>query len=313
MKTRTRLMNAYANRYYHWQVKRRLSRLFVQRWHSGDNWEAGATGQPPVILLGMHRSGTTLLSKLLRPAGLHLGDWRGADTDESIYFQNLNEALLRLASASWDEPQPFVRALKNVRLSEAMAGALADYLNDGSLSKPFLGKRGESLFAQASPWGWKDPRTCYTLPLWLKLFPEAKVLFIHRNGVDVAQSLVHRNQRLMNTFNGSLRCTTLSGAFELWEMYNQQCLRWLAEVPATQQHTVSFENLMTAPEAELKAVCEFLHLSGASPDLGALAGRVNPKRAHAFRKTPALVDFYHAVADCAMMREFGYEHVKIQD
>ena len=27
------------------------------------------------------------------------------------------------------------------------------------------------------PWGWKDPRNSITLPLWLRLYPEAKIIF----------------------------------------------------------------------------------------------------------------------------------------
>jgi hypothetical protein len=44
-------------------------------------------------------------------------------------------------------------------------------------------------------WGWKDPRNSITLPVWLKLFPDARVIHIVRNGVDVAESLYRRQQR----------------------------------------------------------------------------------------------------------------------
>jgi hypothetical protein len=39
------------------------------------------------------------------------------------------------------------------------------------------------------PWGWKDPRNTFLLPLWLTIFPEAKIVHIYRNGIDIAQSL----------------------------------------------------------------------------------------------------------------------------
>src|SRR5213078_1316124 len=48
------------------------------------------------------------------------------------------------------------------------------------------------------PWGWKDPRTVFTLPLWLQLFPKAKIINIVRNGVDVASSLSVREQKMLD-------------------------------------------------------------------------------------------------------------------
>ncbi len=30
-------------------------------------------------------------------------------------------------------------------------------------------------------WGWKDPRNTFTLPMWLSIFPKARVLHVLRN------------------------------------------------------------------------------------------------------------------------------------
>ena len=45
-------------------------------------------------------------------------------------------------------------------------------------------------------WGWKDPRTSLLLPLWGKIFPNAQVVHIYRNGHYVALSLLKRDMRL---------------------------------------------------------------------------------------------------------------------
>ena len=45
------------------------------------------------------------------------------------------------------------------------------------------------------PWGWKDPRNTFLLPLWRDIFPEAKVIHVIRNGVDVAASLLTREEK----------------------------------------------------------------------------------------------------------------------
>jgi hypothetical protein len=43
-------------------------------------------------------------------------------------------------------------------------------------------------------WGWKDPRNIFLLPLWLDIFPDAKIIHVFRNGVDVAYSLAQREK-----------------------------------------------------------------------------------------------------------------------
>ncbi len=43
-------------------------------------------------------------------------------------------------------------------------------------------------------WGWKDPRNTFTLPMWLKVFPNAKVIHVLRDKESVARSLMKRNQ-----------------------------------------------------------------------------------------------------------------------
>ena len=44
-------------------------------------------------------------------------------------------------------------------------------------------------------WGWKDPRTSLTLPYWLRLFPTARVIHVHRDPAQAARSLHARAHR----------------------------------------------------------------------------------------------------------------------
>ena len=54
---------------------------------------------PPVILVGMHRSGTSLLCRLLDGLGVHMGADQGRMNAESLHFRALNERALRAAAA----------------------------------------------------------------------------------------------------------------------------------------------------------------------------------------------------------------------
>lgn len=158
---------------------------------------------PPVIVVGMHRSGTSLVAGLLARLGVYMGPklqlpGGGGDTDdqellragygEAEEFVYLNDGLLRAAGASWDSIQPFVarsadpRFIRScaARLQRATAGSLYwDYLS--SMPRGYAGS-----------WGWKDPRNTVTLPCWLALFPDARVVYVRRNWTPVAASLNRR-------------------------------------------------------------------------------------------------------------------------
>ncbi|MDZ7724825.1 MAG: sulfotransferase [candidate division KSB1 bacterium] len=150
----------------------------------------------PVIIIGMHRSGTTLLAKLLKQAGLWIGNDL-IDTWESRFFLNRNEKILNAGGGSWASPEcaeailghsSLRRALTLELKQDASSAFCAGYLG----LKRYIKHR--SLFNLQEPWGWKEPRTMLLLPLYLDIFPGAKVIHIVRNGVDVAASLARREQ-----------------------------------------------------------------------------------------------------------------------
>ena len=162
----------------------------------------------PLIVIGMHRSGTSLLARLLREAGLFLG-WRlQPDHDEAKFFQGLNNWAMYQATADWDAPGRIDDLLDNAR---ARAAAV-DYLRL-SVNSPraleFLGPgrylRTRGLDRLDAAWGFKDPRSTFTLPLWLDVFPDARVLHVTRHGVDVAQSLRVREEEFLTRRLASVR------------------------------------------------------------------------------------------------------------
>ena len=137
-----------------------------------------ASSAYPLIVIGMHRSGTSLLTALLHRAGVPMGNDRNVH-DESAFFLELNKFLFRAAHADWDYPQPVLLLLEVPELRHA----LVEHLRSRCASRgtrAYLGwrrfLRGSRLEAQPGPWGWKDPRNTFTLPLWLEVFPNARVL-----------------------------------------------------------------------------------------------------------------------------------------
>lgn len=141
-----------------------------------------------VCILGMHRSGTSLLTKVLNLVGLYLspahvsvqpsadnpkGHWEHAE------IVSLNDAILERYGGTWDEPPLLPSGWEKSSL-------IADLKQRAQILI-------EEQFSGVHLWGWKDPRTCLTLPFWQQLLPEMRYVICLRNPSDVARSLKSRN------------------------------------------------------------------------------------------------------------------------
>jgi hypothetical protein len=288
--------------------------------------------RPPVILLGMHRSGTSLIARLLDDLGLFQGA-ELQDDHESVYFMDVNDLLLKRVGAAWDNPAPVSGFLENADALRLTAACVRADLESKRLAG-YLGLKRyvkyKSLRKLDSPWGWKDPRTVFTLPLWLRLFPEARLVYIVRNGVDVASSLRVREQRELARrveelpakarqltsnsmleragFKGSARCLTLAGGFGLWEEYIAEAERALASVP-NERMVINYERFLADPRDPtegLAALAGFCGLDAGADAIAKALDRLNPGRANAFLADPELSAFYDEVKSSRWMRQYGY-------
>lgn len=134
-----------------------------------------------VVITGMHRSGTSLITQWLHKCGLHLGDqFLGAgigNTDghfEDVDFVETHRSILRNLTGN-DEG---LLNLDNLCIPAEQEKVLHDLV-------------GRKQSAQAQ-WGWKDPRTCLFLDAYRVILPEAKYLVILRDYRSVVSSLLSR-------------------------------------------------------------------------------------------------------------------------
>jgi hypothetical protein len=187
----------------------------------------------PLCVTGMHRSGTSMVARLLNVCSLDLGPecdllppafdnpagfWENAD------FLRLNDALLRAWGGSWRRP-PARRGDAGRLRGRALA-----------LVRRFAGRE---------PWGWKDPRCCLTLPFWRALVPGLRVLVCVRDPLAAARSLAARGD------------IPYGEALALWLEYNR---RVLAAVPPAERVVTHYESFFEAPRAELRRVLRLLDL-----------------------------------------------------
>ncbi len=195
--------------------------------------------QDVICVLGMHRSGTSLLTRILNLIGVYLGPDEALTTGPAAFNPKghwehkeitfICKALLKRHGGTWDEPPLLPRGWET-------AAAIDDLRRHAQ-------RLIEDQFAAAQLWGWKDPRTCLTLPFWQQLLPNMRYLICLRNPVDVARSLAHRD--------------SFSAA--------KSSYLWLTYVSAALNHTegkprlvIFYEDLMDDCLRELQRLAEFL-------------------------------------------------------
>ena len=189
----------------------------------------------PIIICGMHRSGTSLISRLIESQGVFMGHKKQGD-NESTFFIDINEAIFKLVNASWDNPSNFYYT--NQFFDDNIGDIITKNLNSRKAIEYFGYSRyliNHNFHKIKYPWGWKDPRNTFTLDYWKALFPSAKIIHVYRNPVDVANSMRTRQQNFMenfdtneafrkycmkiNFFGTSYRCLDLNEGFKIWEKY----------------------------------------------------------------------------------------------
>ncbi|MEM9800183.1 MAG: sulfotransferase [Planctomycetota bacterium] len=263
----------------------------------------------PLIIIGMHRSGTSMTARLLESLGVFMG-WKKQGDHEALFFNHLNEWMFDQSGADWDRPDPVVELLAH----DQLCAHVESYLRI-TLASPrcvaYLGPsrylRYRSMLAIREPWGWKDPRTTYVLPMWMRLFPDAKVLHVLRHGVDVAQSLKARNARNLERigartqrvrfkyqflpkrkgFLNSVRCETLEGGLELWREYVERAGE-VIEPLGDRALEIRYEDLLARPTEVLPEIARFTGIEASTADVERASERVDAGRAFAYRRSAEL-------------------------
>jgi hypothetical protein len=195
-----------------------------------------------VVVLGMHRSGTSAITRSLVALGVELGkNTVGGDANnQKGYFESpevvkINDIILEKLGSNW-------ASLKFLG-SESLRGL---HFNEERIR---AARWVEEMLSQGKPIGFKDPRLCRTLPFWQKVFEELRLctgyLLIYRYPDEVAASIMRRG----------LGSTSIDYAKSLWCAYQVDALRhlksqkWLA---------VKYDLMLRHPVRELERIAKFL-------------------------------------------------------
>jgi hypothetical protein len=196
------------------------------------------TGEPAtLILLGMHRSGTSVVTGLLGLCGAWVGDQKeltgaGKENPKGFFerrdIRNICDSLLFSAGADWWRVADFQ----------------ASMVPDETLAElgPEFGHIVNGLKAHG-PCVIKEPRLCLLFPILHEFVEFPVIVHTLRNPVEIAKSL-----RTRNNF-------AISQGLALWEFYIRRALAASSAFPRVY---ISYEKLGSDPAAETRGLLEKL-------------------------------------------------------
>jgi len=261
----------------------------------------------PVIVIGMHRSGTSLFTRILNDSGVFMGYDMGVNA-EAKFFQQINISLLKKNKAKWNDPK-YINNSTKIKMNysdfarEYLGVFKSLYLGNNHIDFLKTYRKYYKLLVDYE-WGWKDPRNTYTLDYWLNIFPEAKVINIVRNGVDVAISLFNRNEKNKNNqlyvkdFDNIINC------FKLWEKYVVQSENYL-EKKDLNIITIKFEDLLENKTKTLERTKNFLGKSF-SNDIDYIDGSRTKRFNNNYQKYKELIKY---AKTSLVLEKYGYAEI----
>lgn len=220
-----------------------------------------STGTPhrrtssPIILVGMHRSGTSLTARILQSLGVAMGPDASQVHHESLSFVMRNRLLLTATKADWDQPRPFLDAVREPGWPRVLS-----LLLEQTVVAPRSWCLGfHEPGSGAGDWGWKDPRSSLTWPIWLELYPTARFVRVERNSDDVIASLVTRSrQNLRSRTDVSIRTLTEQGAESLCADYVEALAPLDSAVEGHRIFDLRYEDLVTGPTAAISSLAAWV-------------------------------------------------------
>ena len=254
--------------------------------------------RPPLFILGSPRSGTTLLASLLadspwgKPIETHFIpkyyrrlQQRGDLSDWRVFY-----ALVRGILAERPIAQLQLR-LDPDTLYDSMR--VCDYPHlVNAIGHAYAASRGYA------SWGDKTPEYLSHVELLHDLFPTAPMIYIVRDGRDVARSLMQE----------SWGPATIYACAQKWRSENAPKAIMATLRAKGLLFELRYEDLLAAPDAMLHRISTFLAYA-ASPDrMARLASTVKRQNAGKWRANlqPAAVAVFETVAG-ETLRRFGYE------
>ena len=194
-----------------------------------------------LLVLGMHRSGTSAVTRLLNMAGCYFGpegsSTRVLEENPKGFWERRDvravcDSLLQDAGFDWWKVTDFELDAISEEVREAHLPPLAEIVHGLDAHRP---------------WVLKEPRLCLLLPLLRPMLEVPLCIHVTREPTEVAESLRSRND------------FPLPVGIALWERYTLASVQSSAELP---RYHITYGDVLTDPSASLLGLLDWLEQQG---------------------------------------------------
>ena len=187
-----------------------------------------------VVVLGMHKSGTSLVSEILDRSGIEMIEHSSAlGYDEGFHHE-------RRATSEINKDLLHARDLHSLETIRKIDPDCADPEPRGAAER-FIASMAE----RRVDWGFKDPRTCLTYDLWRNLLPPHKLICVFRDATEVLQHYTR------------VRKGSAFRVLRAWYRYNEAMLDAFKRSPEQDRFMIHYRTFMESGEG-LAALSRFL-------------------------------------------------------
>ncbi len=194
-----------------------------------------------IIICGIYRSGTSLITKLTREWGAYAGKAEDLFQDEYGYLehlalQKLNDELLGKNSRVPTPVNILREKAKDTALQQRAGQILAEM-------------DAEADSAKAIAWTWKDPRLPLAIPFWAGFWKDALYIIPVRHPVETILSAAKMEGLEPEQ-------VPLSAGFAFWQFCMLNVLNFTQSNP--KKIFIAYDQLVQNPQYECERLCNFL-------------------------------------------------------
>jgi hypothetical protein len=197
-----------------------------------------------VIVLGMHKSGTTLVAEMLHSSGIDMGrvDWREGSYDTGKKYEDPEASLITKAvlGVSWTHKSYDIPKTPHLHDDERLQKITDDYVVRRT-------QRNES-------WGFKEPRVCLAFSHWKRSLPDDfRIIYVVRDPIELWKHYTKRYRwyAIIARFRRGIL------AIRAWNIYNDACL---SIADSESSLCLRFSSLMSDPD-RIKTISRWLGIA----------------------------------------------------
>jgi len=222
----------------------------------------------PIVVLGIHRSGTSLLTGILSRLGVYVGKPDGSLHDAGHYEVSGVMALNSFICKSFSSTVPFVEPLPQHWDEYPFAADLMEKVE--MIMERHFG-------AADGLWGWKEPNTTMFLPIYQELLRRQSVRPRYVICVRNPASVVRSRLKFYGPAN-HIDHPRLAHVFpSLWLQYT---LFGLVSTAGEERAVCCYEKLLQSPRGTLEPILRSLDLPVSAEDWASIETTIRQDRNH---------------------------------